>query len=448
MPSFITNDFENVFLELFRKNIEADSDRYYVGISAADSSESGLFGQNQVRNELLFLKVNGGKSFVVANNTWSSGRQYNAYDDNLPAQESFYVINSLNEVFLCIEQSKTAAGVVQNSTVEPTASLAAAYKSIQNSFRTSDGYVWRYLYKLTADSINNFKTNDYIPVSKILEIASPIPEKQEQRNLQNNAIAGEVLGIAIDSGGTGYTFAPIITVRGDEDSAASFTAAIEDGRIVRVIVDSDNNGRLLHGNGYNYADVEVSTGTASLRAILGPKEGINADPVKSLKSSEFMIITEIQDDEDGTIPLAPGGQTNDFKQIALIRNPKVFGTTDSDFTANAGNAMNYFTLTGASGTFTADEIVAVGDTQAKVYWHDTSNQYLYYIQNHETGFREFLVSQTIQGQTSSVTAQIATKENPDIDRYSGDVLYINNLDDAIDRTSTQTEDIKIVIDLG
>lgn len=39
-------------------------------------------------------------------------------------------------------------------------------------------------------------------------------------------------------------------------------------------------------------------------------------------------------------------------------------------------------------------------------------------------------------------------KNPEIDRYSGDVLYINNLETAIDRTSTQTEDIKIVIDLG
>jgi hypothetical protein len=47
-----------------------------------------------------------------------------------------------------------------------------------------------------------------------------------------------------------------------------------------------------------------------------------------------------------------------------------------------------------------------------------------------------------------VTASISSQTDPEIDAYSGDILYLNNVSEVIDRTSNQTEDIRIVIELG
>lgn len=444
MSSFITTDAKKVLLDKFRTSF--DSDRYYIGISGSEvtSNSGGLFDQNRVRNELNFVKVVSNKSFVVDNNTWTSGVTYNAYDDNDPDQEKFYVINSENEVFICLQQGKDNDGTVRTSTVEPTTELAIAFDALGKSFRTSDRYIWRYLYQLTSFADASFKTLSYLPVSKITDTFTTVPASQEQLTLQNGSVAGQILNIQIDSSGTGYDFAPRITIGGN-GSGASFSCDIAEGRISRVYVDS-SAGSLTHGSGYEYASLEVSgSGGAVLRAVLGPKEGINADPVESLRSNKFMVYTEIQDDENGTIPLAD--PVNDFKHVALMRNITKY-SSDSDFTANTGNAMHNFDISNRqNGDFVVDETFTQTDQTAsgKVYWRD--NNKLYYVQNHTTGFGDFQVTQGIRS-TSGVTATIDVINNPDIDRYSGDILYINNLDEAIDRTSSQTEDIKIVIDLG
>lgn len=452
MSSFVTTDCKNLLFDLFRQDIEDTSTSLYLGISSADSSSSGLFGQNQARNEMNFAKVTSSKSFVLDNYTWTSGVVYNAYDDNDPDQTLFYVINSSNEVFLCLRTAKNGDGIKQSSTVEPTEALAIAYNGVGNSFPTSDGYIWRYMYTLTAASSNNFKTLDYIPVQKIYT-NSLISEERQQKNLQDQAVGGEILSIEIDSGGTGYVFAPRIDIVGN-GTGGSFTATVDDGRIVDVKVDSAA-GVILHGSGYDYVELEFS-GDASLRAVLGPRDGVNDDPVRTLRASKFMVNTEIQDNEDGLIPLAD--PVNDFKQVMLLRNPLVYGTTaDSAFIATAGNAMNYLEIENVqNGPFGADQIIQNNDQSAtaKVYWHDVSTtpNKLYYTQNHTTGFGAFAETQTLNSTTQSptCTANITATglKDPDVDRYSGQVLYINNLDTSIERTSTQTENIKIVIDLG
>ena len=450
MPSSITTVSKKTVLDLFRQDLESDDAAYYAAFSSADSSESGLFGQNQFRNEMNFIKVVSGKSFVVPNNTWTSGTVYKQYDDNDDDQTLFYVINSLNEVFLCVETPRDADnGYVElASEVEPTVALATAYNSTSKTFKTSDRYLWRYLYKLTGLAASSFKTLDYMPVQKIAA-ASSVVELSQQFAIQEASIPGQIINIAIDSGGTGYSFIPRITINGN-GTGASFSATIEDGSIVSVAVDSDGNRNILHGSGYNFAELELSVeGDASLRAVMGPIDGVNADPVETLRSNQFMIQTRVEDNESGAIVVAD--PVNDFKQVGLLRNPKK-NTTDSDFTAFAGNCMNYFELTDPNGTFAADELfTAPSGATGKTYWHDTvsSPDRLYYTRNHTTGFKSFEAgADDIEGELNTASGSISADVAPTVNRYSGQLLYINNLETSIERTSTQTEDIKIVIDLG
>jgi hypothetical protein len=114
---------------------------------------------------------------------------------------------------------------------------------------------------------------------------------------------------------------------------------------------------------------------------------------------------------------------------------------------NTGQAAKALTL----GTITGDWINndtfsnATQTSTAKIFYLDTSK--LYYYQDEETGFNGFTIGENIIN-TEGGTAEILAKVNPDVDAYSGNILYINTLNEAINREADQTEDIRIVIQLG
>lgn len=454
MKSFVPLDGKRSLLNLLRDDLNGSTSTYYLALSHADSSGPGLNDQRKARNEMQVAKVISGHTFVVPNNEWESGRTYQAYDDNVIGQTDYYVINSLNEVFVCVQQSKTLEGVARTSTVEPTRARAVAYKNDTKSFTTSDGYIWRYLYTLDGLSANKFKNASFLPVQKVTS-NSTISELNAQRTLQNAATEGEILSIAIDSGGTGFTFSPTIIIEGGNNdrsvtpSAASFTAVIDNGRIVRIVADSDGRNNISHGANYDFARAYVAgNDTPRLRPVISPKGGINADPVATLRADKYMIQTNINGDEDGTIPLA--SPVNDFKQVMLIRDP-LGNKDDSALTSSALNAMDYFNITGSGTSFVADEKFRGGTSQAtaKTYWHDTSNNRLYFVQNDSTGFGSFDVGETLTSlDGTGAQRTINTLGVPDFNRYSGDIIYINNLNERVVRSSLQNEDLRLVIDLG
>lgn len=447
MTSSITNNFRSVLLEKLKDEIENGTANYYIGIARGEnytepSDISSIQYQSQIRSTLQSVKTTSNVSFVIPTVNWSSGTVYNAYDDNDFDQTNFYVVNSNREVFLCVEQAISDTGVAIQSTTEPTSVLAG---SDQITFSTADGYKWRYMYKVSNLAYTNFRTLTYTPVKKI-DAVSFIPEEIEQDQFQTNTVSGEIIGVAIDSAGTGYDSAGVtLTIEGN-GTGASFSASIYQGSIVRVQIDSDGLGSYSHGSGYDYASVKLSSGDAVLRPIIGPKEGTHADAVQTLKSKSLMIQTSFQADENSSI-LAK----NDFRNVALIRNLAKYGS-DSDFTANTGNALHSMDITVTVGSVfdeDNDEIISntSGTASAKVFHHDTTNNILYYYQDNETGFAPFSATQTITGEISNTSATIDALNTPDVNAYSGEILYINNVD-AVDRADNQTEDIRIVIQLG
>lgn len=441
MTSAVTNSLSRLLFDLLKADIDSDAPGYYVGLSRSESftdpaSISSSRFQAQSRHTLQSVKKIAGCSYVVPNVTWASGEIYNQYEDDNPNQTNFYVMNSLREVFLCVEQAKIN-GISQESTVEPIANGSAL------TFVTSDGYKWRYLYQLSNLAFSNFKTNSYIPVKKIVNVSS-IPEELEQYSLQNDSsVAGEILGIHIDSAGLGYSTTPSIVIDGNGTEAA-FSVELYNGKIVNAKVDSDDAGNYTHGSGYDYASVTVNGGGGSgavLRPIFAPKLGTTYDPVETLKSNSIMIRAQVDGTETDTI-LAD----NNFYQVVLFRNLKKFGDTDSDFTANTGNALKSLTVTSVSGTFYEDDTFSnnSGNVEAKIFALDDNK--LYYYQTEQTGFGTFAIGETIV--SGAATASITAINNPDVNAYSGEILYINNVSTGIPREISQTEDIRIVISLG
>lgn len=451
MSSVVTNDFRRSQLELLKNDIETGAANYYIGLARSDNSAptivepDSLFSQNQVRQTLQGLKRIFNVSYVVSTVEWQQGVIYNPYTDKDFDQTNFYVINSNNEVFICIEQPVNEFGTIQTTgSQEPTSTLA---NGVGNTFETNDGYRWRYLYKISNLAYAQFSSKSYIPVKKMVDI-SFIPEEDEQYTLQLNAVDGEIIGFEFDSAGAGqFSSAPTITISGNGDSASFSVITGDSDQIVSIKVDSDGTGNFLHGSGYDYASASLSSGTVNIRPILAPKGGLNADPVKSLKSKSLIVQLDIQGDENNALV-----SENDFSQVVVIKNPKVYGS-DSDFTLGVGNALKSFDITMTNGTefgtVISDDTLSgnISGAQAKLFHHDVSNQKLYYYQDDETGYEVFQVGEALNG-FGGVSASIDVINNPDVDAYSGEIMYINNLENRIDRNATQSEDIRIVIQLG
>ena len=74
---------------------------------------------------------------------------------------------------------------------------------------------------------------------------------------------------------------------------------------------------------------------------------------------------------------------------------------------------------------------------------------MYYHQTEITGFGVFQSGETVTGITpTGGSGTIFADSAPEVDPYSGQLLYIDNVTTgAVERATGQTEDIKIVIQL-
>ena len=150
--------------------------------------------QVDFRDGLQSIKKMQGSSLVVPRNNWSNGRIYSQYDDRVAGYPTnpYYVKTDNNQVYVVLEVGRNKQGVAQPSTVEPTGSNI-------HSFRTADGYVWKFLYTISAADQEKFQSSNFIPVK--LQGATDSNStgiELKQAEVQDHAIGGAVLSIYSD----------------------------------------------------------------------------------------------------------------------------------------------------------------------------------------------------------------------------------------------------------
>ena len=144
-------------------------------------------------DEILGLKkiASSDVTQVIPKRTWTTGTTYDMYEHNISAANTsassatnlfdaaFYVINSSNAVYKCIENDGATA-----STSEPT--------STSNSiFSVADGYRWKYMYSLSTSQVTNFVSTDFMPVSTNSTVSAA-------------AVNGALDTVLIAAGGSNY----------------------------------------------------------------------------------------------------------------------------------------------------------------------------------------------------------------------------------------------------
>jgi hypothetical protein len=453
MTAIITQEFKKQIVQSIFDDVTDSAQRYYIGIGrsqdwdSSDTAPTPIQSVRDVRNarlDIQSIKSAEDISFVVPRNNWTSGTIYSAWDDSVAGYptQAYYVLTDNNSVYMCIQRGRTVTGNIVPSTVQPSGSSVLPVLA-------SDGYMWKFLYSLTALTASTFLTANFIPVRLMGSTDSSSPAIDvEQKGIQTSAIAGQVSTIAITSGGTGYSSAPTVAVIGD-GTGATATAFVSGGAVVKVEMDNDSAAL---GSGYTYANVVLSgggfSGASSTRAILAPPAGFGADPRDDLRATGLMFNSKPSGDEGGDFII-----TNDFRQIVLMKG--ILSSSGSAFTGGTGNALRALKLDDVNVAFTADKIIQGGTSGAKAYVdkYDASAKAIYFHQDETTGFQKFTEAETItetNGSGNGTLTPIGTDGDSladsaaEANAFSGVVLYIDNRA-AVDRSSEQTEDIKAVI---
>ena len=166
MPEILTNNFNQDINKLFIADAKANDDYYMFvssigGIEPVDSATS----QNEFLEKTLFAKKiqNDDINFMIKYYPWQRGVVYSEYDDNIDLDGlKFYAVVGPNDndtddyrIYKCLNNNE---GVGSES--PPTYDAA----NVNQIYETADGYVWKYMYRLTTLQFEGYNALGYIPI--------------------------------------------------------------------------------------------------------------------------------------------------------------------------------------------------------------------------------------------------------------------------------------------
>ena len=347
---------------------------------------------------------------------WTSGTVYDYYDDqdtNL-LEDDFYVMTDEYNVYKCLWN---AGGTT--STSKPTGKSTT-------EFIAGDGYVWKYMYTVSTANALKFLTNDYIPVQTLAS-----DDGSDQWDVQTAAVDGAIHIVEVTNGGSGYTDSAnlVVSIFGD-GTGATANATVVANVVTAVTVTAV-------GSGYTSVTVSFSGGggaNAAATAIISPKGGHGANAIEELGGKYVMLNVRLDGSEANTLSTA-----NEFRQVGLVRDPYLYGTSNRA-TASTYRQTYKYTLSGVSGTYVLDEVVTSGSNTATVVEWDSVGSILYTTLPLN---QEFANAAVVAG-AGGATGTIAVIDDPGLEPYSGDLLYVENRV-PIGRADDQIEDVKLVI---
>lgn len=441
MASVRSKDFGIFLAKQFRESVsESSSSNLYLtfGRSLPWTNDSNPPAANtstvsfiDVWNNMIAGKRITGNDIrhVVPRFNWTNNTIYSAYSDRIDSKDmknannAFYVLTDDFNVYKCVANNYGNASITKPTSTNPV-----------GQFQTADKYIWKYMFSITQEDQERFLTDSFMPVKTLV-----LDDNTLQYQVQENAVDGAIHSILVTNGGAGYT-SNNITVNITGDGLFANAVAVRNTvsfRIDSIIVDNK-------GSKYTYANVKITSNTgagANATAVISPPGGHGYDPLYELGGSYLMIDTRIKGDESATITVA-----NDFRQVAIIENPYIYNETN---TVSNVTVSQLTTLTMAESSSTTnyqeDEWVYQGKNLANatfrgivVDW-DYSNNKLKL-----SNVKGTPTSDLITGNTSTTTRYVSSILDPDMQPYSGKLLYIDQIV-PIERSLDQTEEFKIVL---
>ena len=426
---------------------------------------------------------------------WTRGTKYEMYrhDYSLtnlsPTTKSsrlydanYYVMNSEYKVYICVDNGSSGINTAGNASLdEPTfTDLEPSKPGV-----SGDGYLWKYLYTVSPSDIIKFDSTEYISLPSDWATSTNAQISAVRNNGDSDTNENQIKKVYIDIQGLGYS-------QGSHE-----LNILGDGSGGKVIVDVDSNGKITDtvvssgGKNYTYGMVDLgsinssSSTKAKLIPIIPPGKGHGNDIYRELGADKVLVYARF-DDSTRDFPTDVT-----FAQIGIVKNPTSIGSTNV-FTENQYSSLGAIKFTSVTGTVsvgdkisqsvtggTAKGFVASYDTETKVlkYFQDrnsflnqtyfdatdyvgvSTNAKLYAFASNanavtstggfsgsvDTGFTGISTNPTGTKLISLGTQFTNGVANPEINKGSGDIVYLDNRP-AISRNSRQKEDVKIILE--
>ncbi len=226
MPLLLRSQGRQEIARSVYRDIYNENDYYYFFVSRtqewADEEDpeqpidSVSYSNTSHRNMLFVKRIQANDAVLMApRHNWALGTVYDQYDDAYGETDAnddlitpysagsttlntavFYVVTDEYNVYKCISN-----GGDSESTVKPTGTDT-------NTFETSDGYIWKFMFRVEAGDVTKFLTTTHIPVRKMAGLGEPQFD-----------VNGFIDNISVTSGGSGYSTAPYVVIQGDGKTA-------------------------------------------------------------------------------------------------------------------------------------------------------------------------------------------------------------------------------------
>ena len=483
MAAIITSHFRTLNANNFKESIADEANSYYLFVGKSDAWSANLATTsdseaptpldtiveiNDAYQNMSALKkitasdvTNVMPRFASVSNTdisltWISGSTYVAWDDQDPDiySKPFYIVTDEFKVYKCI---KAGAGT---STIKPVDTSTVAPVLL------GDGYLWKFMYTVSTIDATKFLTNFYVPVKtvtlpvvttrsidgavttveKTVGVAEDLSDADQTQFANQNAniaaLKGKIYRYVVTNGGAGYVTAPTVTVTGDGTGALA-TATVAGGEVKEVTVSVEGSGFNTNaGSNYSVANVTLSGGgfttAATVRAVLSPANGHGSNPVEELGGFYNALSISLTGALGGDFVI-----NNSFRQLGIVKNP-IESSTGGVATSTTLSALKGMSLTNSSALVVGNYFTG-GTSGAVAYldsW-DSATGAVRYHQNDKTGYGTFVVGETITGQSSTGTGDIASLQDPQVERFSGKIIFVENRA-PINRSASQIEDIKLI----
>lgn len=303
MADVLTTKLKNNTARAFYQDVQ-DND-YYVFVSAISQSElirvdavNSQYSKNQFLENTVFGKkvFNSDVRFMIKYYPWQKDAVYVQYDDkiNLEDQKFYAVVGPTNNdsgdyrVYKCLFNNHDA-----KSEVPPNYNPV----TVNQIYRTADGYVWKYMYALTVQEFEAYNAVGYIPIGGVQSPFEIDPEANTAYDFTGSEISDIFVENYIDNAGYPNVSYGILVAAPTNDFRLKISSAqlspitnYYSGMVI-YINNTTGDSYVYEIDTYNY---DASTNTGTVKVIGDPKgDGIN-------NTSIFQILPRIVISGDGT----------------------------------------------------------------------------------------------------------------------------------------------------
>jgi hypothetical protein len=301
-----------------------------------------------------------------------------------------------------------AAGQIEDVIIE---NRGNGYTHLDISFASATG--------TSANAFANLSTDDLDTLQTVVELS---------------AVNGGIHAFRVSNVGNGYSYANVV-VTGDGESFTG-TPVIVNNTISYITVTTP-------GSGYTYANVTITGNgsNANASAIISPFGGHGSDPVRELFADTLMFTSTINNEKNHGVDVQ-----NDYRQYGIIKDLKrhnsglafanVIGSSSYLLTMDtvSGLARDDIIVHTAGGSKRSFEIIEVISASKQLLIQDKNNH-------------DIVVGDILTDETSDLDYTVVTiDKNPDINKFSGDLLYIDNRT-AVSYSAQQLVTLRTIIKL-